>query len=161
MSNLCDLLMILPDLVLVCTVIFPIIAVCVCHIMGCMHYPDFSFQTQGMQLLACWHFSAGAYGLQVWGLSHFCLGCMCKNVLQLSWLFSNLLPLVFLWGYDCAAYVSTVLYDKLTILHYSYDVGISPVVIIIELDYHTICPRSSIFSLDCYCSSCNKTRRMF
>ena len=35
--------------------------------------------------------------------------------------------------------------------------GPSPV-IIVGLNYHTMHPKSSIFSLDCYCSSCFKNR---
>ena len=58
-------------------------------------------------------------------------------------------------------YVFGVLHNEPVSLHYSYCVGVSSVVIIVELDYNFMSPLSPNHPLDCCCSSCKKNRRFF
>ena len=74
-------------LVVLCYVILPNIYATVCHIMGCIGFPDFSFPALERPPLAHWCFCGSVYKLWFWSLSHFPWCHLCKNVLQLPWCF--------------------------------------------------------------------------
>ena len=93
------------------------------------------------------------------GFSHFPRYCLCKNVLQLPWCFFNLLT--FFWCNCGATYVLWVSHDESASLHHPYSVGMSPFFIAVRSEYYAVNPWHPIFSLNCYCISWNKNRRIF
>ena len=64
-----------------------------------------------------------------------------------------------LWGYGGVVYILSGQHDESASLHHIYGTGVSPVVSIVGFDYY-MCIHSPHL-LDCYCSSCNKDRRIF
>ena len=53
-----------------------------------------------------------------------------------------------------------VLCNEPTSFYHSCCIGVSADVFS-RLNYHVMCPHSPVFLLDCYCSSCNRNRRIF